>query len=156
MATAVIRLHEDADRVATKFGGELSARGSVPPLEAVTDHSSAATLAATRHLCTRWERGGGIECGARMLCRDMESVDVVEDAIPRFPNYRETPRRRPWNVVQRPANHLVMHYTNGVCIRDTDRRGQEARFANPLKASHLAVPIETVCPCKERVRRFLY
>ena len=91
-----------------------------------------------------------------MLRCHMESIHVVQHAIPRLSHHREAPRRRPWHVVQRPANHLVMHHTNGVCVRDADRRGEEARFTNPLKAGHLAVSVQPMCPRKERVRRLLY
>jgi hypothetical protein len=100
VTAAVVRLNEDPNGVAAKFCGESATRCTVAALKAVADHAGTTTLIAARHWRTLWECGGGIE---RMLCMhgsDMETIHIVQYAIPRFTRDGEAPWWRVWNVLQ--------------------------------------------------------
>ena len=82
---------------------------------------------------------------------DMESVHVVQHTVPGLACNGEAPWWCVGYVVQRPADHGVVHDTNGVGVCQTDRRGEQTRLPNPLQPRELAVAVQSMGASKERV-----
>src|SRR5258708_27819023 len=80
ITASVVALDEDADGVASEFGVEDAGRRPDAAFEFVADHAGAATDVAF------FDDAGVsyVEGGAGVLGLDVESVDVVEPAVPGF------------------------------------------------------------------------
>ncbi len=80
VALSVVALHQHADGVSARFRIEHAGRSSDPSLEFVADHArSTAHVAFLDRAAVR-----GIEGVENMLGFHVESVDVVEIAVPGF------------------------------------------------------------------------
>ena len=80
IAASVVALHEDADGVASGFGVEHAGGGADAAFEFVADHACAAADVAFFD----GAGVGGVEGVPGVFGMDVESVDVVELAVPGF------------------------------------------------------------------------
>src|SRR3989442_1088811 len=113
-ARAVIRLHEDADSVATEARVDLARGGPAAALEAVADHAGAAADVAFGDAA----RSRGVERREDVLRLHVEAVDVVEKAVPRFGDDRQRPLLRRAAMIPRPFDRRVTHDADAVRVRD--------------------------------------
>ena len=140
---AVIRLDEHADHPAVL---DDAGRGADPALEAVADHAGAA---ADRALL---DRPGvrALERREDVLRPDVEAVDVVEEPVPRLADDGQAPVPL---AGLRGRDERIAHDPDRVRVRETDRRRQRARVADPLEPGQLAVAVDRVRAGEERLGR---
>ena len=142
---AVVRLHEHTDgpAVLDDAGGRADAA-----LEAVADHAGAAA------------DGPLLDCAAvrarkrrrHVLRRDVEAVDVVEEAVPGLADDGQAPAVAVVAVLCR-RDERVADDADRVRVRERDRRRQQPGVPDPLQAGQLAVAVDPVRACEERLRR---
>jgi hypothetical protein len=136
-AAAVVRLHEDADRVAVLR----QARGGPDPaFEAVADHPCPAPDVALRDGAA----GRGSEGLLDVLGPHVHPVYVVQDAVPGLADDGERPEALPRPPCGAPADDRVADDADAVRVRQPDRRGQEARLVDPRRPRQLAVAVQAV------------
>ena len=85
LAGSVVALDEDADGVASGFGGEHAGRRANASLKFIADHSGAAAYVALFDCAGV----GGVERMEGVFGMDVKSVDVVEPAVPGFGDRRQ-------------------------------------------------------------------
>jgi hypothetical protein len=79
-----------------------------------------------------------------MLGSNVHAVDVVEAAVEGLGDYREAGRE--------PGGHqLVAHHADAVGVGQGHGGGQQPRLPDPLEPRHLAVAVEAVAACEDRV-----
>ena len=80
----------------------------------------------------------------RIFGVDVESVDVVEIAIPSFGYYGERPPvafHVRFAVLDLPGDYGVADYSNAVRVRDHDGAVEEAGVVDPSGAGHFSVAV---------------
>jgi len=148
VAAAVVGLDEDADREAAPCRVDDARCRPDPALELVADHPGPAADAALRDRPVH-RRGQRL---VHVIGRDVEAVDIIEEAVPRLADDRERPigraeRQSPNRVTDDP----VADHADRMGVRDPDRPGQEARLPDPLEAGQLAVAVQRVAAGKDRL-----
>ena len=84
--------------------------------------------------------------GARVLCRDVLTLGVVEEAVVGLADDGQRPRV----VVRTLGGDRVADDTDAERIRDADRRRQHSGLAHPLESRQLAVAVQAVTAGEER------
>src|SRR5579863_3331754 len=140
-AGSVVTLHEDADGVAAGFGVEDAGGGADAAFEFVADHACAAADIA-------FFDGAGVsdvEGVPGVFGADVESVDVVEPAVPSFGDDGERPEitfHVRAAVFDFPGDDGVADDADAVGIGDHDGAVEEAGVVDPGSPGHLAVAVE--------------
>ena len=89
---------------------------------------------------------GGVERIEDMLRLDMETIDIVEPAVPGLRHNRQAPvktARVRAALLDSPVNDGVAHDADTVRVGDRDRAFEESTFLQPGRPRHLAVAVET-------------
>src|SRR4029077_16225725 len=84
----------------------------------------------------------------------MKSVGVVQPAVPRLRDQRQTPPisgRIGRAVFDSPLNDSISRDANAVRVRDHDWSLQESALFDPMRAGHLAVAVQTEHACVDRI-----
>ena len=141
IAASVVALHENADGVASGFGVEHARGRSDAAFEFVADHAGAAADVAF------FDRAGvgDVEGVEGVFGVDVESVDVVEPAVPGFGDHRQRPpvTFHVWRAVfHLPGDDGVADYADAVRVGDHDRTVEKAGIFDPGGAGHLAIAVE--------------
>ena len=154
-SSAKVCLQENADDEAAKracfvFHLDLARRRPVSAFELVTDHSCPAADAPLL------QRGAvrTIESVPDIFRFNMKTIDVVEPAVPRLCDNRQTPPIASLigcAVLHAPGNHRVPRDSDAVRICDNDRSFEKSAFINPRRASHLAVSVQAEEPGVDRI-----
>ena len=150
LAAAVVRLDEHADRVAAVFRAQHAGRRADAALEPVADHPGAAADIAFGHRTA----ARPIQRLERMGLRDVESVDVVQEPVPRLGDDGKAEVAGiafASAALHVPLDDRVAHDADAVRVGDENRGAQEARFLDPGRAGHLAVAVEGVPPREHTV-----
>ena len=135
----MVRLHQHADGVSAGLRVDPPRRRSGTALELVADHSGAAADVALGDCAA----ARAVERSEDVFVGHGETVDVVEHAVPRLGDHRQSPRLRLQSaVLQRPLERGVAHRADAVSIRDEDRPFKKAAFLDPRRAGHLPVAIQ--------------
>ena len=141
LARSVVALHEDADRVASGFCVEHARTRSDSALEFVADHARAAADVA-------FFDGPGVsdvEGVPGVFGLHVESVDVVEIAVPGFGDDRKRPPvafHIGRAVLDLPGDDGVANHANAVRVGDHDGAIEESGVVDPGCAGHFAVAVE--------------
>ena len=141
IAGSVVALDEDTDGIASGFGVEHAGGGADAAFEFVADHSgSAADVAFFDGAGV-----GGVEGVPGVFGVDVESVDVVEVAVPGFGDDGEGPpvafhvRRA---VFYLPGDDGVADDAHAVGVGDHYGAVEEAGVFDPGGSGHFAVAVE--------------
>ena len=135
----VVRLDEHAERPAAAIVGDPPRRRPDAALELVADHPGPAADAA---LGDGARRGRG-EGGQRILGRDVESINVVQAAVPRLADDRQGPGdRADWLGLDLGPDEGVVDDPDAVRVRQSDRAAEQAGLADPFQPGQLAVAVE--------------
>ena len=155
-ATPAIRLNECADGVAVAglsapgIRRDHARRGASPALELITNHAGPAADAAFG------DRPAlrGIERVRDVLRFHMESVDVIQPAVPGFGDHRQAPpvtgliRRA---VREAPRDDRVARHAHAMGVGNNDRPLEKAALFHPRGAGHLSVAVQTESPGINRI-----
>jgi len=141
IAASVVALHEDADGIAAGFSIEHAGSSADAAFEFVADHSGAAADIA-------FFDGAGVgdvEGVPGVFGMNVESVDVVEPAVPGFGNDGQGPevafhvRRR---VLHFPGDDGVAYDPDAVRVGDHYGSVEKAGVFDPGGSGHFAVAVE--------------
>src|SRR5579863_516038 len=88
VASSVVALHQNADGVAAFFAVEDAGTAADAALEIIADHARSAADVAFFH----GAGVGGVQSTPGVFGMDVESIDVIQVAIPRFSNNWKRPR----------------------------------------------------------------
>src|ERR1019366_1030763 len=141
VALSVVALHEHADRVAARFRVEHARRGSYSSLEFVADHAGAAAYVAFFY----GAGVRGIQGVEDVLGFHVESVDVVEIAVPGFGHHGQGPPvafHVGLAALHFPGDDGVANQADAVRVGDHDGAVEEAGVFEPGSAGHLSVAVE--------------
>src|SRR5579864_3329950 len=147
VANAKIALDQHSNCIATKAFHELAGGCAGATLEFEADHSGTAahvTLCDGSRVCVLHSR----VCVFRL---HVETIDVVQVAIPSFRNNWKRPPVLDWNrgsVFQLPVDNGVAHNAHAVRIGDHHGAVKKAGFLDPCGAGHLAVAVLGEPSCK--------
>src|SRR5882762_6974248 len=141
VAASVVALHEDADCVPSGFRIEHARGSSDSSFEFVANHAGAAAYAAF------FDRAAvrGIESVENVLGFYVESVDVVEIAVPGFGHHGQRPPvafHVGLAALDFPGDYGVTNHADAVRVGDQDGTVEEAGVFEPGCAGHLAVAVE--------------
>src|SRR5258708_24302 len=141
VARTIVALHQHADGIATLFRVEDARTGTDPSLEFVTDHARAAADIAF------FDRPAvsGIECMPCVLGFDVESVNVVEIAIPGLGDYRERPPvalHVGTAALDLPGDDCVSNHSDAVRVGDHHGTIEKSGVVDPGRAGHLSIAVE--------------
>jgi hypothetical protein len=141
VAASVVALDEDADGIAASFGVEHARGGADAAFEFVADHARSAADVA-------FFDGAGasdVEGVEGVFGVNVESVDVVEPAVPGFGDDGQRPPvafhigRAVFNL---PGDDGVADDADAVRVGDHDGAVEEAGIVDPGGAGHFAVAVE--------------
>ena len=141
VAASVIALDQNADRVTAIFRIENARGGADASFKFVADHASAAADVAF------FDRAAmrGVERVESILGFHVESVDVVQPAVPGFGHHGERPPvafHVGRAVLDFPGDDGVAHHADAVRVGDHDGAVEKAGVFEPGCAGHLAVAVE--------------
>ncbi len=142
----MVRLDEDADRVAAVGRGELAGRRAGPAFELVTDHPGAAADVA-------FGDGAGrrlVEGTDRVLRRHVKAVDVVQVPVVGLGDHRVRVVLVEEALGNLPPDDRVPHDADAVRVRDEDRSFEEPGLVEPVGAGHLAVAVQREPAAEDR------
>src|SRR5882762_8779036 len=154
VAASVVALHEDADCVPSGFRIEHARGSSDSSFEFVANHAGAAAYAAF------FDRAAvrGIESVENVLGFYVESVDVVEIAVPGFGHHGQRPPvafHVGLAALDFPGDYGVTNHADAVRVGDHDGAVEEAGVFEPGCAGHLAVAVEREPGAEDGVVRIL-
>ena len=141
VAASVVALDEDADGIASSFSVEDTGGGADAAFEFVADHAGAAADVA-------FFDGAGVgdvEGVAGVFGVDVESVDVIEPAVPGFGDDGEGPPvafHVGRAVFYFPGDDGVADDADAVGVGDHDGAVEEAGVVDPGGAGHFTVAVE--------------
>ena len=141
IAGSVVALDQDADGVASSFSVEDARTGADAAFEFVADHAGSAADVA-------FFDGAGVgdvEGVPSIFGLDVESVDVVEIAVPGFGDDGERPPvafHVGRAVFDLPRDHGVADHADAVGVGDHDGAVEEAGVVDPGGAGHFTVAVE--------------
>ena len=141
ISLSVVALHEHADGVPARFRIEHAGGSSDSSLEFVADHAGAAADIAFFD----WAAMRGIESVESVFRLHVESVDVVEIAVPGFGDDGQGPPvafHVGLAALHFPGDDGVAHHAYAVGVGDHDGAVEEAGVFEPGGAGHFAVAVE--------------
>ena len=126
IAASVVALHQHADGVAAGFRIEHAGGGADSAFEFVADHAGAAADVAFFHGAAV----GSIEGVEGVLGLDVESIDVVQIAVPGFGDDGQGPPvafHVGLAALHFPGDDRIAHHADAVGVGDHDRAVEECR-----------------------------
>ena len=148
LAPAVVGLDQDAHRAAAVGLLQHPGRGADAALEAVADHARAAADVALPDRSRR----GRVDRLDHVLGAHVHAVDVVQGPVPGLPHHRQAPGLLGAGPAGQPGRDQgVAHHPDAVGVGDRDRRGEQARLADPLQAGQLPVAVQPVAAGERRL-----
>ena len=139
---SVIRLYQDGDAPCpTTTQPDLARRRPDPAFEVVTHHSGATADGAFDYRLSV----GGLHRGSDVRATNVESIDVVQESVPRLTYDWQAPE----HLTRRSTGHLlgdqaVPHQAEAMGVGQHNRRQQQATLPYPLQTGHFACAVQAM------------
>lgn len=149
IANAVVGLNDRAHRPAALSAAQPARRVADAALEFMADHAAAPAHGTLLYCPSR----GVLHGLSDVLGLDVETVDVVDQAVIGFQYHRHVPVEtsvvRLMLSIQR--NQRITHHAEAVGVGEGNRAGQQTRLTNPLKPGGVAIAVEHMHPGETRL-----